>query len=65
MTPSEKLAQAFREVGDSDMEKRANDGYYGDFTSPLATPIIQLVRDCQARGYTTIARNAMNGDYDG
>lgn len=61
----EKLAKAFEAEGDPDMADRARAGYYGDFTSPLAAPIMQLVMDCREKGYTDIAKRAMNGDFDG
>lgn len=47
------------------MEKKAREGYYGDFSSPLAMPITQLVIDCKAKGYDAIAQRAMNGEFDG
>lgn len=59
------LAEAFRAHGDFEMEKRAREGYYGDFTSPLAFPMLQLVEDCRAKGYIRIAERAMNGEFDG
>ena len=61
----EKLAQALHAVGDFAMEQRSREGYYGDFTSPLATPITQLVMDCKAKGYDAIAIRAMEGEFDG
>jgi hypothetical protein len=65
MKASEKLAQALHEVGLLDMEEKAREGYYGDFTSPLAAPIMQLACDLQARGATGLAKRAMDGDFDG
>ena len=65
MKAAEKLAQALRAAVLLDMEAKAREGYYGDFTSPLATPIIQLVNDLQARDATKLAQQAMNGEFDG
>lgn len=47
------------------MIANAKEGYYGDFTSPLATPITQLVNDCYAYNMQAIAKFAMNGEFDG
>lgn len=65
MKTSEKLAQALHAEGLFDMERKAREGYYGDFTSPLAMPITQLVRDLQAKGAMKLAEDAMNGEFDG
>lgn len=60
-----KLAQALRETGASNvMIARAEAGYYDDFKSPLATPIMQLVADARAEGFENIAIRAMNGEWD-
>ena len=66
MTPAEKLAAALVDAGaPHEMIKRAQEGYYGDFTSPLATPIMQLVADARAAGLLDIARDAVEGEFDG
>jgi len=65
MKVSEKLAQALHAEGLFDMEAKARDGYYGDFTSPLATPIMQLVQDLRAKGALKLADRAMDGEFDG
>jgi hypothetical protein len=62
---AERLADALREAGLHDLVERAEAGYYGDFTSPLAMPAIQLVLDLQARGAVILARRAMHGAFDG
>lgn len=62
---SERLGDALHEAGLLDMEHKAREGYYGDFTSPLASPITQLVLDLQARGAVMLARRAMHGAFDG
>jgi hypothetical protein len=73
-----KLAEALSQVPGMppDMIRRAVDGYYGDFTSPLATPEIQLVEDLKelARQPTTgpkaktalanLAGRVIDGEFD-
>ena len=46
------------------MIDRAASGYYDDFMSPIATPIMQLVHDARALGLHRIAQRAINGDFD-
>lgn len=65
MKAAEKLAQALHAEGLLEMEQKAIEGYYGDFTSPLAMPISQLVRDLQAKGAMELADRAMDGEFDG
>lgn len=65
MKANERLAQALHALGDFDMEKKAREGYYGDFTSPLATPIMTLVQDLDAKGYSALAQRAREGEFDG
>jgi hypothetical protein len=65
MKAAERLAQALHAVGELEMEKLAREGYYGDFTSPLDTPIMQLVSDLMDRGYDDLARRAREGEFDG
>jgi hypothetical protein len=65
-TPARRLAKALQDAGASErMIARAEGGYYGDFTSPLALPITQLVKDARAEGLEGIARRAMQGEFDG
>lgn len=47
------------------MEAKARTGYYDDFKSPIATPMVQLVHDLQAAGKPDLAKRAMNGEFDG
>jgi hypothetical protein len=61
---SERLAQALHAHGLFNMEAKARDGFYDDYKSPLATPIVQLVRDLQAQGQHDLAKRAMNGEFD-
>lgn len=65
MKAAERLAQALHEEGLLDMEAKAREGYYGDFTSPLGMPITQLVLDLTARGATKLADRAKDGEFDG
>jgi len=65
MKPSEKLAADFREVGDEEEAKKAEEGYYGDFTSPLATPQTALYTLAYKKGYDKILKGVRNGEYDG
>ena len=46
------------------MIRRAREGYYDDYESPLATPIVQLVADFRAMGYPGMAAKAANGRWD-
>jgi hypothetical protein len=68
MTTREKLAQAIREVATEPrherLANRAEEGYYDDFLSPLATPIVQLVRDAMQMGLHGIAERAKAGEFD-
>lgn len=61
---SERLAQALHAAGLFEMEKKAREGYYDDFKSPLMMPIVQLVNDLKAEGAVELAHRAMNGDFD-
>ena len=47
------------------MLSRAKTGFYGDFTSPIATPKLRLIRDAEGLGLKNIAANTMGGKYDG
>ena len=47
------------------MVEYARNGFYDDYESPIATPIIQLVKDCLDNGINEVADKAKNGDYDG
>jgi hypothetical protein len=65
MKPAEKLAAAFRRVGDETEAKKAESGYYGDFTSPLAAPQTALYLLATQKGYREIVKGVLNGEYDG
>jgi hypothetical protein len=67
MTSKDKLADALAETGDpalAEMAARARDGYYSDFDSPLALPIMQLVKDLRAAGHHALAGRAADGEFD-
>lgn len=64
---TEKLAKAMINAGFGEhhlMVKRAREGYYDDFKSPLPTPMIQLVKDLQASGADWLAKMAIDGAFD-
>jgi hypothetical protein len=65
MNAARRLAQALREEGLMEMELAAREGFYCDFTSPLAAPITRLVRDLQAAGKPALAKRAIDGEFDG
>lgn len=65
MTTSERLALELEKFGcPADMVKRARDGYYDDFRSPLATPCIQLVTELRALKKFALAHRAAEGEFD-
>lgn len=62
---TEKLVVALREDGaPPGLVFRAAGGAFHDFASESATPIIDLVRECERLGLRTIAERARNGDFD-
>lgn len=65
-TPTtEKLAKALEEAGaPEEMITHARAGYYDEYKSDVATPIIYLAHDAQSAGLTTIAERAKAGDFD-
>lgn len=44
--------------------EKAEKGYYGDFTSPIAYPKSQLADDLMAAGWEDLAKKARMGYYD-
>ena len=76
MNSKEKLAQALEEVQKQEipgsltwnrigmMAKKAKEGYYSDYDSPLTTPCIQLVKDLDALGLTELSAKARDGEFD-
>lgn len=65
LSTSERLAQVLHAAGLLEMESKARAGYYDDYRSPLATPIVQLVKDLSAVNRRDLAERAMNGEWDG
>lgn len=67
---TERLARALEEKLDlplpglRDMIRKARDGYYDDFKSPIAMPCLQLYSDLQALGLGEMAARAANGEWD-
>jgi hypothetical protein len=47
-----------------DLISAAQELYYDDFGSPLATPKMQLHADLLKAGYADLARNVVEGVYD-
>jgi hypothetical protein len=68
MATADRLARELELAGFPDMAARARAGYYDDFLSPLAAPIVQLVLELTNLGSPAalvLARRAMEGDFDG
>jgi hypothetical protein len=66
MNAQQRLTEALIEAGaPAHMVDAAKKGYYGDFSSPLATPITQLVNDCYAYNLIALGKRAMHGEFDG
>ena len=65
MTTSEKLALALEKAkAPKLMIEKARAGCYDDFKSESATPIRDLVMDCQAHGLHALAQDAIKGKFD-
>lgn len=65
MKTKEKLAKDLKEANAPKwMVNNAESGYYDDFESDIAMPIVQLVNDCHNNGLEDIETKAKNGDYD-
>lgn len=61
----EALARDNKDPELSPMIRKAREGYYDDYESPLATPSVQLVADFRRMGYEGMARKAIGGRWDG
>ena len=62
---SEKLAEALiHSSAPQEMIKRAREGYYDDYRSPLPDPIRTLVNDARKYHLNNIALRAINGEFD-
>lgn len=70
------LAEALRDVGLDEMAKRASEGYYHDFLSPLPFPELELEEELRVarakkvfggkewHAIEAVRRRLMNGDFD-
>ncbi len=62
----EKLARAMVEARVPSVAiKQARAGYYDDYLSPHAFPLMTLVNDLEANGFSALAARARNGEFDG
>jgi len=64
---TERLAHALESLGDPKlfgMIALAYAGYYDDFKSELAFPMLQLVQDLEKMGHPDMAALARNGEFD-
>ena len=67
MHTTEKLAAELEGANLLEMAKKAREGYYHDFLSPLAAPCMQLEADLRAIGTTAaeaIRQKHLNGEFD-
>ena len=67
MHSTEKLAGELERANLLEMAKKAREGYYHDFLSPLAAPCMQLEADLRAIGTTeaeSIRQKHLNGEFD-
>jgi hypothetical protein len=63
----ERLARALEACHDpklADLIRRARAGYYDETRSPLALPIVHLIRDLTQAGYPDLVRRARRGEFD-
>jgi len=61
---AERLYRILVARGLREMAAKAKTGYYDDFRSPLATPIVQLVVDLTRAGHLDLAERAKEGEFD-
>lgn len=62
---SEKLVQALKENNAPQwLIDKANAGEYGDFTSPYATPLVELYRRCVELELTGMLMRIKMGEFD-
>lgn len=67
MHTKDKLAQALEDAGLAGMARKAAEGYYHDYLSPLDTPTMALVDDLRKIGSPeamALRARVMNGDFD-
>lgn len=61
------LAEELTKAGLPEMAKKAAEGYYHDFLSPLATPCLQLAEDLASAGTAqamALRSRHLNGEFD-
>jgi hypothetical protein len=62
---TERLALALVRAGaPPDMIRKASEGYYDDYKSPLAMPETQLLADARRAGLASIAQGVLDGEWD-
>lgn len=62
---TEKLAKALEEVNaPQEMIDKARAGYYDDYKSPLAFPLMELRSDAEKYKLTAIAQGVVDGKWD-
>lgn len=62
---TERLARALEGAkAPPQMIERARAGYYDDFKSDSAAPILRLVTDCLSNKLSDVALRAKNGEFD-
>jgi hypothetical protein len=67
MHSTEKLAVELDKAKLPSMAKKAREGYYHDFLSPLATPALQLeadLRQIATKEAEAIRQRHLNGEFD-
>jgi len=67
MHTKDALADELMKIGLKQMSRKAREGYYHDFLSPLAMPELQLVNDLAIIGTPealALRRRVVNGDFD-
>ena len=62
---TERLALVLTQAGAPRwMIDNARAGYYDDYKTTIATPIVRLCQDCTDAGLTDLADRARNGEFD-
>lgn len=62
---TEKLARALEEEHAPEaMIKKAREGFYDDYKSPVAFPEMALMEDARAAGLKRIQEGILNGEWD-
>jgi len=64
MKTNEVLALELEKIGLVEMAKKAREGYYHDFLSPLEDPAMTLLSDLKKAGALSLAARHMNGEFD-